>query len=57
IKPGAVLSRAQLEEHLYGWGQEITSNAVDVHLHNLRKKLGAGMIANVRGVGFRVVKT
>ncbi|MGH8499002.1 MAG: response regulator transcription factor, partial [Methylococcales bacterium] len=44
IKPGAVLSRAQLEEHLYGWGQEITSNAVDVHLYNLRKKLGAGLI-------------
>lgn len=56
VKPGAVLSRAQLEEHLYGWGQEIASNAVDVHLHNLRRKLGAGMIANVRGVGFRVVK-
>lgn len=55
-KPGAVLSRAQLEEHLYGWDREVASNAVDVHLHNLRKKLGSDAIANVRGVGFRVVK-
>ncbi len=55
-KPGAVLSRAQLEERLYGWGREVASNAVDVHLHNLRRKLGSDVIANVRGVGFRVVK-
>ncbi len=55
-KPGAVLSRTQLEERLYGWGQEIASNAVDVHLHNLRKKLGGDAIATVRGVGFRAVK-
>lgn len=55
-KPGAVLSRGQLEERLYGWGREVASNAVDVHLHNLRRKLGAGIIANVRGVGFRVTK-
>ncbi|WP_446809672.1 response regulator [Methylomonas sp. 2BW1-5-20] len=55
-KPGAVLSRTQLEERLYGWGQEIASNAVDVHLHNLRRKLGADIVANVRGVGFRVAK-
>lgn len=55
-KPGAVLSRAQLEERLYGWDREVASNAVDVHLHNLRKKLGGEVIANVRGVGFRVVK-
>jgi two-component system response regulator QseB len=55
-QPGAVLSRAQLEERLYGWGQEIASNAVDVHLHKLRKKLGSGAIATVRGVGFRVVR-
>ncbi|MGH8477885.1 MAG: winged helix-turn-helix domain-containing protein [Methylococcales bacterium] len=47
----------QLEEDLYGWGQEITSNAVDFHLYNLRKKFAAGTIANVRGVGFRVLKT
>lgn len=55
-KPGAVWSRAQLEERLYGWGREVASNAVDVHLHNLRKKLGNETIANVRGVGFRVVQ-
>ena len=55
-KPGAVWSRTQLEERLYGWGREVASNAVDVHLHNLRKKLGGETIANVRGVGFRVVQ-
>jgi two-component system response regulator QseB len=55
-QPGAVLSRPQLEERLYGWGQEVASNAVDVHLHNLRRKLGADIIFNVRGVGFKVVK-
>lgn len=53
-RPGQVLSRAQLEERLYGWGEEVESNAVDVHLHGLRKKLGAGLILNVRGVGWRV---
>lgn len=56
VKPGAVLSRAQLEEQLYGWGQEIASNAIDVHLHKLRKKLGADRIVNVRGVGFRIAR-
>jgi len=56
-KPGAVVSRDKLEERLYGWGQEVASNAIDVHLHNLRKKLGTELIANVRGVGFRVVLT
>jgi two-component system response regulator QseB len=56
-RPGAVVSRAQLEERLYGWGQEVASNTVDVHLHNLRKKLGTELIANVRGVGFRVMRT
>ena len=54
--PGAVLSRAQLEDRLYGWEREVASNAVDVHLHNLRKKLGSETIVNVRGVGFRVAK-
>ena len=51
-RPGAVLSRAQLEEKLYGWSDPIESNAVDVHLHSLRKKLGADAIRNVRGVGW-----
>ncbi len=54
-KPGSVLSRAQLEERLYGWEEEVESNAVEVHIHNLRRKLGAGVIRNVRGVGYMVV--
>jgi len=53
-RPGAVLSRAQLEEKLYGWDQEIESNAIEVHIHALRKKLGAELIKNVRGVGYMV---
>jgi len=51
-KPGAVLSRHQLEERLYGWGEEVESNTVEVHVHNLRKKLGSGFIRTVRGVGY-----
>ena len=51
-RPGAVLSRAQLEDRLYGWGEEIESNAVSVYIHQLRKKLGADFIRNVRGVGY-----
>ena len=51
---GAVLSREQLEESVYGWGEEVGSNAIEVHLHNLRKKLGSQRIRNVRGVGYRV---
>ncbi len=53
-RPGMVLSRAQLEERLYGWGEEVGSNAVEVHIHNLRRKLGAGAIRNVRGVGYTI---
>jgi two-component system response regulator QseB len=56
-RPGQVLSRAQLEERLYGWGEEVESNAVEVHIHNLRKKLGADYIQNVRGVGYKVRAT
>ena len=56
-RPGAILSRAQLEQRLYGWGEEVESNAVEVHIHNLRKKLGAGFIRNVRGLGYSVPKT
>ena len=52
VRPGAILSRAQLEDRLYGWGEEIESNAVSVYIHQLRKKLGAGVIRNVRGVGY-----
>ena len=51
-RPGAVLSRAQLEEKLYGWDEPVESNAVDVHLHSLRRKIGADAIRNVRGVGW-----
>lgn len=55
-RPGIVLSRQQLEEKLYGWKDEISSNAVEVYIHGLRKKLGAELIQNVRGVGYRVPK-
>jgi DNA-binding response OmpR family regulator len=47
-----VLSREQLEQQLYSWGQEVDSNAVEVHVHNLRRKLGAALIHTVRGVGY-----
>nr|WP_316643402.1 response regulator [uncultured Roseateles sp.] len=53
-RPGALLSRAQLEDRLYGWGEEIESNAVSVYIHQLRRKLGADFIQNVRGVGYYV---
>ena len=53
-RPGALLSRAQLEDRLYGWGEEIESNAVSVYIHQLRRKLGAEFIQNVRGVGYFV---
>ncbi|MDE1949785.1 MAG: response regulator [Burkholderiales bacterium] len=51
-RPGAVLSRAQLEDRLYGWGEEIESNAVSVYVHQLRRKLGADYIRSMRGVGY-----
>lgn len=53
-RPGTILSRARIEERLYGWGEEVESNAVEVHIHGLRRKLGADYILNVRGVGYRV---
>ena len=53
-RPGAVLSRERLEESIYGWGEEVSSNAVEVHLHNLRRKIGSDVIRNVRGVGYRI---
>lgn len=51
---GAILSKTQLEEKIYGWGQEVESNAVEVYVHALRKKLGAGFVKTVRGVGYTV---
>jgi two-component system OmpR family response regulator/two-component system response regulator QseB len=55
-RPGAVLSRAQLEDRLYGWGEEIESNAVSVYVHQLRRKLGADFIGNMRGVGYFLIQ-
>lgn len=54
--PGAVLSMEQIEQRIYGWDEEVSSNAVEVHLHNLRRKLGAEWIRNVRGVGYKVAE-
>lgn len=53
-RPGAVLSKAQLEEKIYGWGEEIGSNAVEVYVHALRKKLGVDLIHTVRGLGYLI---
>ena len=53
-QPGRILSRAQLEERLYGWQEEVESNAIEVHIHNLRAKLGRSLIQTVRGEGYRV---
>jgi len=55
-RPGAVLSKAQLEEKMYGWGEEIGSNTVEVYIHALRKKLGPELIRNVRGLGYTLAK-
>ena len=52
--PEAILSRAQLEEALYGWNEEVESNAVEVHIHHLRRKLGPQAIRNVRGLGYMI---
>lgn len=53
-RPGLLLSRPQLEEKLYGWKDDISSNAVEVYIHGVRKKLGADLIQNVRGLGYMV---
>jgi two-component system response regulator QseB len=55
-RPGAVLSREALEEAVYGWDKEVGSNAIEVHLHNMRKKLGTDVIKNIRGVGYRIAE-
>ena len=54
--PGCVMSRGQLMEKLYGWGEEVESNTIDVYVHQLRKKLGADFIKTVRGVGFKLAQ-
>jgi two-component system OmpR family response regulator/two-component system response regulator QseB len=56
LNTGRVLSREQLEQHLYRWGDEVESNAVEVHVHHLRRKLASDLIRNVRGVGYRVAR-
>jgi two-component system OmpR family response regulator len=54
VRPGAILSRGELEDRIYGWGEEVESNAVEFLIHSLRKKLGSDAIKNVRGVGWMV---
>jgi two-component system OmpR family response regulator/two-component system response regulator QseB len=54
LNAGRVLSRAQIEEQLYAWGEEIESNAVEVHVHHLRRKLYTGLIETIRGVGYLI---
>jgi two-component system OmpR family response regulator len=56
LRPGAILSRAELEHRIYGWNEEVESNAVEFLIHSLRKKLGSTSIKNVRGVGWMVSK-
>lgn len=55
-RPGVVFSRAQLEEKLYSWKDDVSSNAVEVYIHGLRKKLGSELIQNVRGLGYVIPK-
>jgi two-component system response regulator QseB len=55
-EPGAVVTRARLEDSVYGWGEEVGSNTIEVYLHYLRKKLDAALIRNVRGVGYRLAR-
>jgi DNA-binding response OmpR family regulator len=56
LNAGRVMTREQLEQHLYSWGREVESNAVEVHVHHLRRKLGAARIQTVRGVGYVLLK-
>ncbi|MBV2149065.1 winged helix-turn-helix domain-containing protein [Sphingobium sp. AS12] len=56
-RPGHVLSRSQLEDRIYGWQEEIESNAVEVHIHKLRAKLGRSRIETVRGEGYRIIRS
>lgn len=54
LRPGSVLSREQLEDKLFGWGHEVASNAVEVYVHGIRKKLGQQVVQNIRGLGYKV---
>jgi two-component system OmpR family response regulator/two-component system response regulator QseB len=56
LNAGRVLSREQLEQQVYGWGQEVESNTVEVHIHHLRRKLGSTLIQTVRGVGYTLLR-
>jgi two-component system OmpR family response regulator len=56
LRPGAILTRAELEERIYGWNEEVESNAIDFLIHGVRRKLGASVIKNVRGAGWLVDK-
>lgn len=56
LRPGAILSRGELEERIYGWNEEVESNAVEFLIHSVRKKLGSEVIKNVRGLGWLVDK-
>ncbi|HEX8978164.1 MAG TPA: response regulator transcription factor [Parasulfuritortus sp.] len=56
LRPGTILTRAELEERIYGWNEEVESNAVDFLIHGVRRKLGADVIRNVRGAGWLVDK-
>ena len=53
LSSGRVLTKGQLEDHLYSWGHEVESNAIEVHIHNLRKKIGSNLIQTIRGVGYQ----
>ncbi|MBO4150208.1 response regulator transcription factor [Enterobacter ludwigii] len=57
IRPGGILSRSDLEDRIYGWGEEVESNAIEFLIHSLRKKIGRDAIRNVRGVGWLVPKS
>jgi two-component system OmpR family response regulator len=56
VRPGAILSRSELENRVYGWNEEVESNAIEFLIHSIRKKLGSDIIKNVRGVGWMVAK-
>jgi two-component system, OmpR family, response regulator QseB len=55
-EPGAVISRERLEDAVYGWGEEVGSNSIEVHLHHLRRKLEPSIIRNIRGVGYQITR-